>query len=165
MLEDQKPNTKVRLALLWVALMFFYIYNDIFSIWQPEHVQQLMDGELEGVEITQSILFGGAALMAIPSLMILLSLTLKATVNRVLNIAVGVLQLLVLLGTQFVGESGSDTWLYWRLFEVLEAVFLAIIIWTAWTWPHTLDSNRVTHHLSSSLTLDEDRRSTSTTGR
>ena len=35
MLEDRKVNVKAKLALLWIALMFFYIYNDLFSLWQP----------------------------------------------------------------------------------------------------------------------------------
>ncbi len=133
MLEDRKVNVKAKLALLWVALMFFYIYNDIFSLWQPGHVAQLVEGRLEGVQFTQTILFSGAVLMAFPSFMVLLSLTLKARANRLVNIIVGILHVLVLLGTQFVGE--GETWFYWRLYELLEAVFLALIIWTAWKWP------------------------------
>jgi hypothetical protein len=134
-LEDTKVNAKVRLALLWVALMFFYIYNDIFSFMQPGHVAQLVEGQLEGVQFTQTMLFGAAVLMAFPSLMVLLSLILKARVNRWVNIIVGVFHILVLVGTQFVGESA--VWFYWRLYEVLEALFLALIIWTAWTWPRS----------------------------
>jgi hypothetical protein len=133
MLEDRQVNVKARLALLWVALMFFYIYNDIFSMWQPGHLAELMEGQLEGVQFTQTLLFGAAVLMSFPSLMILLSLTLKARANRLVNIIVGILHVLVLLGTQFVGESAP--WFYWRLYELLEAVFLALIIWTAWKWP------------------------------
>ena len=82
MLEDRKVNVKAKLALLWVALMFFYIYNDIFSFFQPGHVAELVEGQLEGVQFTQSLLFGAAVLMAFPSLMVLLSLTLKARANR-----------------------------------------------------------------------------------
>ena len=132
-LEDRQVNVKVRLALFWVALMFFYIYNDILSFYQPGHVAQLVEGHLEGVQFTQTVLIGAALLMALPSFMILLSLTLKARANRLANITVGAFQLLVLLGTQFVG--GGETWIYWRIFELLEAVFLALIIWTAWKWP------------------------------
>ena len=40
MFEDGKVNVKSKLALLWVALMFFYIYNDIFSLYQPHHVAE-----------------------------------------------------------------------------------------------------------------------------
>jgi hypothetical protein len=49
------------------------------------------------------------------------------------NIIVGVLHILVLVGTQFVGE--GEAWFYWRFYELLEALFLALIIWTAWKWP------------------------------
>jgi hypothetical protein len=133
-LEDMKVNVKVKLALLWVALMFLYIYNDIFSMYQPGHVAQLVEGHIEGLQFTQTILIGAAVLMSFPSIMVLLSLTLKAKANRLVNIIVGVFHVLVLLGTQFVGD-GGEVWYYWRLYEVLEAVFLALIIWTAWKWP------------------------------
>jgi len=135
MLEDRKVNVKAKLALLWVALMFFYIYNDLFSIWQPGHVAQLVEGQLEGVQFTQTLLFGAAMLMAFPSIMILLSLTLKANVNRWVNIIVGIFHILVLAGTQLVGE--SEVWFYWRFYELLELLFLVLIIWTAWNWPTT----------------------------
>ena len=133
--EEKKVNVKVKLALLWVALMFFYIYNDLFSLFQPGHVAELVEGQLEGVQFTQTLLFGAAVLMAFPSLMILLSLTLKARANRLVNIVVGILHILVLIGTQFIGE--GETWFYWRFYELLEALFLALIIWTAWKWPAT----------------------------
>jgi hypothetical protein len=139
-LEDSKVNVKVKLALLWAALMFFYIYNDLLSMFQPGHVADLVEGQLEGVQFTQSFLIGAALLMALPSLMIILSLTLKAGLNRWVNIVAGVFHLLVLMGTQFVGE--SEVWIYWRLYELLEAVLIVLIIWTAWKWP-TMDSQNL----------------------
>ncbi len=135
MLEDRKVNVKAKLALLWVALMFLYIYNDLLSLMQPGHVAQLVEGHLEGVHFTQTLLFSAAVLMAFPGFMILLSLILKAKANRLVNIVIGIFHILVLLGTQFVGE--GETWFYWRLYELLEALFLALIIWTAWKWPTT----------------------------
>jgi hypothetical protein len=134
MLEDKKVHVKVKLALLWVALMFLYIYNDIFSMYQPGHVAELYEGHLEGVHFTQSLLVGAAILMALPSFMILLTLTLKAKANRLVNIIVGIFHILVLIGTQFVGE--GETWWYWRLNELFEALFLVLIIWNAWKWPY-----------------------------
>lgn len=133
MLEERKVNVKVRLALTWVALMFIYIYNDIFSLYQPGHVSDLFEGHIEGVEFTQTLLLGAALLMALPSLMVLLSLMLRARANRLVNIIVGIFQILVLVGTQFVGE--GEAWYYWRFNELLEAVILVLIIWTAWKWP------------------------------
>lgn len=131
--EEKKVPVKLKLALLWVALMFIYIYNDILSMYQPGHVADLAEGHLEGVKFTQNLLFGAAALMALPSLMVLLSLIMKARVNRVVNIVAGIFHILVLVGTQFVGE--GETWLYWRFNELLEALFLVLIIWSAWKWP------------------------------
>ncbi len=133
MLEDKKVNVKVKLALLWAALMFIYIYNDIFSMYQPGHVADLAEGHLEGIHFTQTLLFGAAVLMAFPSFMVLLSLILKARVNRLVNIVAGIFHIIVLIGTQFVGE--GETWLYWRFNELLEALFLVLIIWSAWQWP------------------------------
>jgi Family of unknown function (DUF6326) len=140
MLEDRRVNVKSKLALLWVALMFFYIYNDILSLYQPGHVAELVNGQLEGVQFTPTLLFAAAVLQAGPSLMILLSLTLKARPNRLTNIVVGILYILVLIGTQFVGE--GEPWIYWRLYELLEVVFLALIVWTAWKWPTTESSHQ-----------------------
>jgi hypothetical protein len=140
MFEDRIVNVKVTLAFLWVALMFFYIYNDIFSLFQPGHVAELVEGQLEGVQFTQPLLFGAAVLMAFPSFMVLMSLILKARVNRLVNIVVGILYILVLIGTQFVGE--GETWYYWRFYELLEALFLALIIRTAWKWPATKFQNQ-----------------------
>ena len=57
MLEDRKVNVKAKLALLWVALMFLYIYNDLFSLFQPGHVAELVEGQLGGVQFTQTLLF------------------------------------------------------------------------------------------------------------
>ena len=135
MLEERTVNMKVKLALLWVALMLLYIYNDILSLYQPGHVADLFEGQLEGVQFTQSLLFGAAVLMAFPCFMVLLSLTLKARANRLVNIIVGIFHILVLISTQFVGE--GETWYYWRFYELLEALFLAIIIRSAWKWPTT----------------------------
>ena len=132
-LEDKRVNVKTKLALFWVALMFLYIYNDIFSLFQPGHVADLVDGNLEGVEFNQTLLFSAAILMSLPSFMILLTLVLKARVVRWINIVMGFFQILVLVGTQFVGD--SESWYYWRFNELLELIFLLIIIRTAWKWP------------------------------
>jgi hypothetical protein len=127
-----KVNVKVKLALLWIALMFFYIYNDIFSFWQPGHVAELVEGQLEGIVFTQELLFGAAILMALPSIMVFLSLTLKAKLNRLVNIIVGIFHIIVLVSSLFVG---GDLWAYYALYMIIEAVFIVLIIWHAWKWP------------------------------
>lgn len=135
MLVDPKINVKIKLAVFWIALMFLYIYNDILSLYQPGHVAELSEGYSQGMRFTQPILFGAAILMALPGLMVLLCVTLKASANRLVNIIVGIFHIFVLVGTQFIGE--QDSWFYWRLYELLELILLLLIIRSAWKWPST----------------------------
>ena len=134
-MKDPKVNIKLKLALSWVALMFLYIYNDILSLYQPGHVADLAEGHSQGMIFTQPILFGAALLMALPGLMVLLSAMLPARANRPANLAMGIFHILVLFGTQFIGEEA--VWYYWRFYEVLELIILLWIIRMAWKWPQT----------------------------
>jgi len=131
-LEDIKINVKIKLALFWVALMFFYLYNDLFSFFKPGTVEELVGGSLEGIVFTQELLFGAALLMALPSIMIFLSLTLKAKLNRMVNIIVGIFHMVVLVGTMLVP---GDLWVFYATYMVFEAVFIVLIVWHAWKWP------------------------------
>jgi len=70
--------------------------------------------------------------MAIPIFMIFLSLALPAKVNRWVNIIVGVVYAGVLVPLILVP---GETWAYYLFYEILEAVFIALIVWHAWKWP------------------------------
>ena len=131
-LEDVKINVKIKLSLFWVALMFFYLYNDVFSLFQPGHIEELIEGELAGIQFTQELLLGAAILMALPSFMIFLSLTLKAKANRWVNIIVGIFHAIVLVSTLLVP---GELWAYYALYMIFEAVFIVLIVWHAWKWP------------------------------
>ncbi len=125
-------DVKIKLSILWVALMFFYLYNDVLSHFRRDIIEEVLSGEMGGMQVTQTFLFGAAVLMAIPIFMVFLSLALPARVNRWTNIIVGIFHAIVLLATQLVP---GETWAHYRLYEILEAVFIALIVWTAWRWP------------------------------
>ena len=131
-MTDDKVSIKVKLALFWIALMFLYIYNDILSLYQPGHVADLAAGYSEGMIFTQPLLFGAALLMALPGLMVLLSVTLKPRSNRFVNMTVGIF----LIATQFIGD--EEPWWYWRFYELLELVVLLLVIKLAWSWPKNI---------------------------
>jgi hypothetical protein len=130
-LENVKIDVKAKLSALWVALMFFYIYADILLFYRQGHVEGLIAGETGGMKITPAFVLGSAVVMAIPSVMVFLSLALKATVNRWANIGVGVVYAAVLGATLFAGKITADSLLY----AVVEAVLIALIVWHAWKWP------------------------------
>jgi hypothetical protein len=100
-MDDVKINVKLELSALWVALMFCYTYADILGFYAPGNLEELMSGEIAGIQMTQGMLFGSAVLMTVPSVMIFLSLALKAKVNRLVNILVGIIYIGV-LGTTFL---------------------------------------------------------------
>ena len=128
-LEDLKINVKFKLAALWVTLVLIYLYADVFGFYIPGHIDDLMAGELAGFKITQVLLLGFMILMTIPSLMVFLSLTLKAKANRWANIIVGILQL------GFVLAGILDPNLFFVFASSVETVLLLLIIYYAWTWP------------------------------
>jgi hypothetical protein len=84
------------------------------------------------IALNQVFLFGAAILMAIPIFMIFLSPALPAKVNRRVNIIAGIVYVGILVPAMLVP---GKTWAYYIFYEILEAVFIALIVWHAWKWP------------------------------
>lgn len=130
-LEDVKVNVKLKLAALWIVLMFCYTYADILGFYAPGNLEELMSGEIAGIQMTQGMLLGSAILMAVPTVMVFLSLALKARTNRLVNIIAGIVYIGVLGSTFFTGRNPA----YYLFFATLKAVLLVLIVWNAWRWP------------------------------
>jgi hypothetical protein len=131
-LQDDKVNVKIILSALWVAVMFIYVYADIKTLFQPEIPEQIISGIVGGMTINQTFLFAAALLMSIPPIMILLSLILKPSINRWVNIIVSFLHILLIIITRFVP---GKIWYYYIYYQSIEAIFHSLIIWYAWRWP------------------------------
>ena len=129
--EDVKVNVKTKLSALWIALMFCYTYADILGFYAPGNLEELLSGEIAGIQMTQGLLLGSAILMLVPSTMVFMSLVLKAKANRLVNIIVGIAYLGVLGSTFFTGRNPA----YYLLFAIVKALLLVLVIWFAWMWP------------------------------
>jgi hypothetical protein len=128
--EDLKINVKIKLSALWAAVMFCYVYGDYFGLYTPGTVQQMIAGKMGPLgAATQGVLVGTSAMMAIPSLMVFLSLVLPPRVNRVLNVALGIIYTLIILASM------PGTWAYYIFFGVIEVVLTLSVAWYAWKWP------------------------------
>ncbi len=130
-LEDVKINVKIKLAALWVALMFLYIYADIKAIFQTGIIEQIIAGEVEGIQITPTLLWVTAILMSIPGVMVLLSLTLKPQANRWINIIVSIFHIGLAIRLMLM----PGTWAYSYIYSIGQVVYLLLIVWSAWKWP------------------------------
>jgi hypothetical protein len=130
-LEDVRVPTRYKLSAIWTSVMFCYIYADYFELYVPGKLQGMLAGQMLPLgPVTQGILMGTAAMLALPSLMILMSVTLKATLNRWLNVIVGSIYTAIQIAV--VAKSG---WGFYIALGILEAGLTALIVWTAWAWP------------------------------
>lgn len=130
-LEDQPIPVRAKLAAAWTSFMFLYAYVDILNFFTPGVVQEILDGKVFEFDLSQTFSTTALILMAVPILMIVLSMTLPAGVTRLANLAVAALYIPVTV-FNVLGESWV---LFYGLGIVLEVLLLAFIIRSAWTWP------------------------------
>ena len=129
-LEDVKANVRIVLSALWTTVMFCYIYGDYFELYVPKKVEGLLNGQ--NLLDSPTKLFAISVILAIPALMISLSLLLKPKLCRWLNICVG---LFFTLFTLLVGISSMSAWTtYYVFLSFLESSITMLIVWRAWTW-------------------------------
>ena len=129
-LEDVKIPLKLKLSASWAALMFLYAYGDIFAYFRPGFIEDVMAGEVFAFEINQLFLLAISIYVALPALMVVLSLILKPRLNRWSNIVLGgIYAATILLST--IGED----YVYYFFLSVLEAAIALLIVWYAWKWP------------------------------
>lgn len=129
--EDFKINTKMLLSALWTSVIFLYIYGDYFELYVPGKVEGLLNGQ-NMLNTPYKLLFATISL-ALPSLMIFLSLMITPKWNRILNISIGAF--LTLFTLLVVASSLSEWRIFYVMFALLESIITSIIIWKAWRWP------------------------------
>jgi len=111
--------------------MFCYAYADILAHMRSDIIEGIIAGELEGIKLTQQMLFASAFLMLIPILMIFISLVLKPKANRWINMILGIVYFAINLITVI---TTGGAWVYYYVFAVVEVVFSALIVWYSWRW-------------------------------
>jgi hypothetical protein len=107
-LEDVRVGVRLKISALWIAMLFLFAYGDIFGFFRTGLIEEVIEGEVSGVEITQVFLFGVSVYIAIASAMVFLSLVLRPRVNRRVNIVLPILYI-VSIAISSVGE----TWAYY----------------------------------------------------
>jgi hypothetical protein len=129
-LEDDRVSVRLKIAALWIAMLLLFAYGDIFGFFNPGRIEEVMGGEISGIEITQVFLFAVSVYVAIASVMVFLSLVLRPSVNRWTNIALPILYIVSIVASA-IGETSA----YFLFLSVAESALLLLIIWYAWTWP------------------------------
>ncbi len=129
-LDDFKIHVKMKISALWISVMLCYIYGDYFGLHVPGALQGMLEGKMGPLgQTTQGVLLGTSVLMAIPSVMVFLSLALKPNLNRWVNMILGVIYTVIILITM------PGAWVFYIFLGSIEAVLTALIVWYAWRWP------------------------------
>ncbi len=128
--ESVQVPTPIRLALLWAALMGLYIYNDYFSLYIPGTIEEMSAGIIGPLgAANDTVLVIVALVLAIPAMMIFLSVLLPAVLSRWSNIFLGVVYT-VIEGLTFIGSRP-----FYQMVVAFEIVVTLLVVWTAWRWP------------------------------
>ena len=134
-LEDLRMPVQAKLAAAWTSFMFLYIYVDYFHLYQPGAIDEIRGGVIFAFDISGILMSIFFVIIAIPALMVMLSMTLPARVNRATNLIVASLYI-----PYSVFNAAGATW-EWAFFYGLsigiEVLLLAFILRSAWTWPRT----------------------------
>jgi len=129
-LVDATVDVKYKLAALWIAMLFLFAYGDIFGFFRPGFIDEVGTGKVAAFQINQLYLTGVAVYIALPSLMVFLSLALRPRANRWANIALSAVYIVTIVAS-CIGE----TWAYYFMLSAAECVLLLLINWHAWRWP------------------------------
>ena len=132
--QDYWINPRIKIAALWVSMLFIFVYVDLFSLYRGDVRADIEAGKMFAFTIGQGFLLGVTIYIVGPSLMLFLSLVLSVRVTRMANIVAAVLYAVTIAGGA-VGE-----WNYYIFGSITEAALLAGVVYYAWTWPKASDA-------------------------
>ena len=131
-LRDTPVDVKLVLSALWIAMLFVFAYVDIFGFYRADVLDAALDGKVATTPLAVNQVFLTSTLVYIllPTLMVVLSVLLRARVNRTVNIVVSLGYAITII-VSCIGEE----WAYYLLGSLVEVVLLVAIARTAWKWP------------------------------
>lgn len=129
-LEDAKIPVKIKLSALWASLMLCFVYGDYFGLYVPGKLGNMIDGRMGPLgAVTQNVLVGTSIMMAIPALMVFLSLVMKPAVSRWVNALLGLAYAAIMVLTM------PGAWRFYQLLGVVEILLCLAIVGFALKWP------------------------------
>jgi hypothetical protein len=112
--------------------MLVFAYVDLFGFFRADVLENALAGKVAGFDASQTFLLLATLYIMVPSVMIVLSLIVQPSRNRIMNMVASVVYL-VTIGLSMVGEE----WIYFLVGSLVEIVLLLTIAYVAWTWPRT----------------------------
>jgi len=133
--DNPRVPVQAKLAAGWTSLMYLVLYVDYFHLYQPGEIDIIRGGNIFEFEISGNLMTIFFVLISTPALMVLLSLTLPARVNRAANLVAALLWIPFCVFN--AAGATPDYALYYGVTIGVEVLILAFILRSAWTWPRT----------------------------
>ncbi|MEO1449369.1 MAG: DUF6326 family protein, partial [Bacteroidota bacterium] len=83
-MEPLKPQ--IKLSALWLFILLNIIFRDIHQMSLKSHIEMMLTGYYNGVEVTETLMLIGGFLAKVPIAMVLFSLMWKRKINRPANL-------------------------------------------------------------------------------
>lgn len=135
LLDNPPIPVQARLAAAWTSFMFLYVYVDVLNFYKPGVVDGILNGLVWRFDISPTLLTIFLVSVSIPALMVILSTTLPARVNRATNLVVA-----SLLIPYSIFNAAGASWEWAAFYGIsigIEVLLLAFILRSAWAWPRT----------------------------
>ncbi len=124
----RKPDPHTLLSALWLFILLNIIFRDIHQFVLASHLEMILTGYYNGIEITEGLMLLGGLVVQVPIAMVLFSLLLTRRFGR----PVTILAAIITTGTLL---SSAPTDMDDTFHLVIELAALVAILWIAWTWP------------------------------
>jgi hypothetical protein len=121
-------DKRAKLTSLWVFVFFNMIFRDLHEFGRPGFLEEVMTGVVNGVQITDGLMLIGGIMIAVPLLIIPLTQFLSFKANRLANLFMGVLLLVITIGVNMAPDLDNV------FFAVIEIAALLLILVQAWRW-------------------------------
>lgn len=135
LLDTPRIPVQAKLAAGWTSLMYLVLYIDYFHLYQPGEIDIIRGGNIFVFDISGNLLTIFFLLISTPALMVLLSVTLPARVNRATNLVAALLWIPFCVFN--AAGATPDYALYYGVTIGVEVLILVFILRSAWTWPRT----------------------------
>ena len=123
-------DVQITISVLWVAVMLSSLMGDVLRFYEPGIIKQIIAGEVEGMQQTHRGLLVSATFMAIPIVMVVLSMTLNYNANRWANIIFSIF----FFGFTLIWLLVKPPPAYKILLGSVGLVCNALIVWYAYMW-------------------------------
>ncbi|WP_444892264.1 DUF6326 family protein [Microbulbifer sp. TRSA001] len=130
-LTDNHIDVRIKIAGLWASVVLLYIYGDFFGLFKTGKIDSIIEGFGPFGTVTQESLLAVSIIVSLPCIMVALTLLLKPSISRWINIITSSVFIIFLFVTFLM-----STWYFYFYLGFIEIILKLAIIWLAWRWPH-----------------------------